>query len=86
MACGPKTAAHTPDAAMAPTEQAASAPIAADDMHANMEGGEQGAAVPAHGCKGMNECSGQGGCGVEGQNECRGQNPCAGKGGCNTEA
>lgn len=37
-----------------------------------------------HACKGMNACSGKGGCKVEGQNECSGKNPCKGKGGCKT--
>ena len=44
--------------------------------------GEQGGAVAAHECKGKNACKGQGGCGVEGQNDCKGKNPCKGKGGC----
>ncbi len=86
MACGPKNAAPAPAAAAVHEEQAASEPMADETMPASMEGGEQEAAIPAHACKGMNECSGQGGCGVEGQNECRGLNPCAGKGGCSTES
>ncbi len=73
--------------AMAEAMQAeAAAEMATDAMRANMEAGEQEAAVPAHACKGMDQCSGQGGCGVEGQNECRGLNPCAAKGGCSTES
>jgi hypothetical protein len=42
----------------------------------------QPAAPAAHTCAGKNECKGQGGCKVAGQNDCKGQNPCKGKGGC----
>ena len=34
-------------------------------------------------CKGHNECSGKGGCKVEGKNDCAGKNTCKGQGGCN---
>ncbi len=39
-------------------------------------------AMDKHACKGMNACSGKGGCAVKDQNGCKGQNPCKGKGGC----
>ena len=42
------------------------------------------AEIPAHACKGKNECKGQGGCAVKDQNDCKGKNPCKGKGGCKT--
>ncbi len=34
-------------------------------------------------CKGMNECKGQGGCGMAGSHACKGMNECKGQGGCN---
>jgi hypothetical protein len=34
-------------------------------------------------CTGKNECSGKGGCAVEGAHDCAGKNECKGKGGCN---
>ncbi len=37
-----------------------------------------------HACKGLNSCTGKGGCGVEGKHNCAGKNECAGKGGCPT--
>jgi hypothetical protein len=42
----------------------------------------QPAGGASHACKGLNECKGQGGCAVPGQNECAGKNPCKAKGGC----
>lgn len=35
----------------------------------------------SHGCKGMNQCKGQGGCKTEAHG-CKGQNECKGQGGC----
>ena len=37
-----------------------------------------------HGCKGHNECKGQGGC-KTGDAGCKGKNTCKGKGGCATD-
>lgn len=34
-------------------------------------------------CKGLNECSGKGGCAVAGKHDCQGLNECKGQGGCN---
>lgn len=39
--------------------------------------------VERHGCKGMNDCRGQGGCMTD-ANLCAGKNGCKGKGGCAT--
>lgn len=39
--------------------------------------------VEKHGCKGMNDCAGQGGCATD-ANTCSGKNGCKGKGGCAT--
>ena len=39
--------------------------------------------VDAHGCKGQNDCKGQGGCSSS-DNGCAGKNSCKGKGGCKT--
>lgn len=87
-ACGGSEPAPAPEAPAATETKAAEAP--AEDMipaeptmvPAHVEG-EQGGEAADHGCRGKNECKGQGGCGVPGQNECKGQNPCKGKGGCN---
>ncbi len=38
-----------------------------------------------HACKGMNDCSGKGGC-KAGDNDCAGKNTCKGNGGCATVA
>lgn len=49
-------------------------------------GAESPAEAAAEGkecCKGMNECKGKGGCGVEGAHDCAGKNECKGQGGCN---
>jgi hypothetical protein len=35
----------------------------------------------SHGCKGMNECKGQGGCKTD-KHACKGMNDCKGQGGC----
>jgi hypothetical protein len=39
------------------------------------------AATSKHGCKGMNDCKGQGGCKTD-KHACKGQNDCKGQGGC----
>ena len=62
---------------------AAAAPAAAPEAVAKADA-EQPAAIPEHGCRGLNECKGQGGCHVEGANSCTGGNECKGKGGCCT--
>jgi len=54
------------------------------DAEAAPEEADQPATSAEHACKGMNECKGQGGCGVEGANSCHGANDCKGKGGCCT--
>ena len=41
------------------------------------------AAGSKHACKGLNECSGKGGCGTD-ANKCAGQNTCKEQGGCST--
>jgi hypothetical protein len=75
-----------PEAAPAAEAPAAEAPAAAAPAAAPeaMAEAEQPATIPEHGCKGMNECKGQGGCHVEGANSCTGGNECKGKGGCCT--
>ena len=78
--CGEEEAAETPA-----TEEA-SAEEAPADAEAGAEEGEQPAAAGEHACAGMNECTGQGGCHVEGANSCAGMNDCKGKGGCCTLA
>lgn len=86
IACGKKAEPEAPAPAAA-TEAPAPAAPAEMTRTAEMGGGTSAvnpAAIPAHECKTMNECKGQGGCSVAGQNECKGQNPCKGKGGCKT--
>jgi hypothetical protein len=39
------------------------------------------AAAGKHGCRGMNDCKGQGGCATD-MHGCKGQNACKGQGGC----
>ena len=63
------------------TEDAAPDAVEADVKAAE---GEQPAEATGHACKGMNECKGMGGCGVEGAHDCAGKNECKTKGGCCT--
>jgi hypothetical protein len=50
-----------------------------------MPGAHESAATggESHGCKGMNDCKGQGGCKTE-AHACKGMNDCKGQGGCKT--
>ena len=43
-----------------------------------------GPKLPAHACRSMNACNGQGGCAVPGKHDCAGKNKCKGQGGCAT--
>jgi hypothetical protein len=97
VACGGKTEKPVEGAAPAAEKVEAPAPTPTEEVEpteAPVDGdaavptdvttGEQPAAIPAHECKGKNECKGQGGCAVAGQNDCKGKNECKGKGGCKT--
>lgn len=44
--------------------------------------GMQSPAGHKHGCRGQNDCKGQGGCATD-RHACKGQNACKGQGGCN---
>ena len=70
-----------PDAATFPTEDRPEENTEAPKATAE---GEQPATPAEHGCRGMNECKGQGGCHVPGKNSCAGGNECKGQGGCCT--
>ena len=50
----------------------------AETPHASAEASSGG---ESHGCKGMNQCKGQGGCKTE-AHSCKGHNECKGQGGC----
>ncbi len=70
--CGADESTNTPAAGEAsPTSvPAQTAPDAATDVHS---------------CKGLNDCTGKGGC-ESGDNGCKGKNSCKGKGGCEVKA
>ena len=70
----PAEAAPAADAGATANQDAATGTVAPTD-------GSQPVKVVPHGCKGKNECKGQGGC-KTGDNGCKGKNSCKGKGGC----
>ena len=94
VACGQKTESPVTPAAESSTKVETAPPPADVDVApptgdekvvpVDVTTGDQPAAVPSHECKGKNECKGQGGCAVAGQNDCKGKNECKGKGGCKT--
>lgn len=83
VACGESTpesevpaTPNSPNAEGAMDEAGGGATDEAGDESAGADG-EQAAC-----CKGMNECSGKGGCKTD-AHDCQGKNECRGKGGCN---